>query len=96
MKNAKDQYRELFEKVREVINKYDPEGLDPGKEDGTPIDEYDAEAAAIVAFVIHNLEEIKLNRTLLVNKVNQIWKEYFGEFCELADAIARDIIHQCS
>lgn len=85
-------YKNLFNKVRLVMIEHDPMGLEPGKIDGTPRDEYDMEAAKIVAFLIHNLEDIKINNQLLIDEISNIWQENFEEKCKNVDQMARDII----
>lgn len=91
----KDNYKDLFEKIREIVNRHDPANLSPGSAGGAPFEEYDPETALIVAFVLHNLEPIKINRRLLIDKINQVWLEYFGEFCKFAEQISIDILNVC-
>ena len=95
MQKAKNRYRELSEKVRAIINRHDPEGLSPGAQAGTPIDEYDSETAILSAFLTHHQEEIKVNRKILIDKVNQVWQEYFGRPCRSAEQISSEIVREC-
>ena len=91
-KNSKEDYKKSVKTLRNILNGVDPEGFAPGQEDGTPIDEYDAEAAKIYNFVIHNLEEIKLNNNLLVDEINKIWLESFRKACDSAKEITSRVI----
>lgn len=95
MREAKAQYKALFEKVRAIINKHDPFGFDPGSQEGAPVDEYDPETGPIVTFLVHRQEEIKVNNELLVDEINRVWKEMFGEPCPMAEEIATDILREC-
>lgn len=68
MRKRSADYQELFGKIRAILNRYDPAGLNPGTE--APIDEYDAETASIVAYLLHNQEVIKLHPEILVKKTS--------------------------
>ena len=92
-KAGQDRYKELFKKVRAIIDKHDPAGLSPGTREGTPVDEYNSETAVITTFLIHNQEEIKLDRKILIDEINRVWQEYFGQPCGSAERISSDIIH---
>lgn len=92
MDNKNIEYRNLFINVSEIINKIDPEDLEPGAKNGAPLNEYDAETAKIVAYIVHNQEEIKLNKGNLTNKISQVWEESFGENCPDAEAMTQEII----
>lgn len=92
MSNFKQDRQYITEQIREIINHYDPEGLDAGKPGGTPSHEYDPEVAPIAAFFIHNQEKIKVDHLKLVNEINRIWNEYFSYDCENAHQIAENII----
>jgi len=81
------QYKKLFQDVRKIINEIDPEDLSPGQVDGSPVDEYDQEVQLIVNFIIHNQEEIKLDKQALINQINEIWRERFGDDCCSGDII---------
>ena len=51
--DSKRQYRFMLETVKKVLIAVDPCKFEPGKPDGTPLDEYDAEIVQIVKFVFH-------------------------------------------
>lgn len=93
-KDSKNDYKKSLEALRTIFNSVDPEGLEPGKEDGSPIDEYDDEIARIYSFVIHNVEDVKINKSLLVAEINKIWKENFGSNCDDAVEVANRIIKE--
>lgn len=90
--NEKLDYKQSINKLRCIFNEVDPESLNPGESDGTPEDEYDDEIVKVYNFILHNMEEIKLNNTLLVDEINKIWTEYFGSECSSAGGIANRII----
>lgn len=92
MKNDNEEYKFFFVKISEIIKKVDPEKLEPGIQDGAPSNEYNSEIAQIVGYIVHNQEEIKLDRQKLVDKINQIWKESFGLVCRDAELISQEII----
>ena len=96
-KQAKSEYKKIFGKVRVIINRFDSACLEPGRSgSNTPIEEYDPEVARIVAYFIHHQEQVKLNPTLLLDEINRIWNEYFGEDCQDAKQIVDEIIKSCS
>ncbi len=70
-------------------------GLNPEEVGGSPKDEYDMEIAKIVSFLIHNLEDIKLNKQILINEINKIWQENFEEKCKNVEQITIDIVKKC-
>ncbi len=80
--------------IRGILNSVDPEGLEPGQEDGSPINEYDDEVAKIYGFVLHNLEDVKLNKNLLADEIGKIWIENFGNTCHGANEIVDRIIKE--
>ncbi len=86
--------KHLIEQIRRIINHYDPEGLDAGKIDGAPDDEYGAETTPIAAFFMHNQETIKLDPSKLVDEINRIWSKQFGRNCATAESIAEHIIQK--
>jgi hypothetical protein len=55
------QYQKLFQDVRKILNRVDPEELGPGTIGGAPTSEYDAETALILSYVVHNQEDIQVN-----------------------------------
>lgn len=92
-KKSKVEYKKAFEKVRSIINQYDPSQLEPGRLDSrTPVDEYDTEVARIVAYYVRHEKEVKLKPELLVMEINRIWQEYFKENCRDAERIVREIV----
>ena len=93
-KNLKVDYKKSTGILRGILNIVDPEGLEPGQEGGSPIDEYDDEVAKIYSFVIHNLEDVKLNKNLLADEINRIWMESFGNTCQGVDEIVDRIIKE--
>lgn len=86
------EYQKLFQDVRRILNQIDPEQLSPGAISGAPVNEYDAEVALILSYVIHNQEAIKINKDLLVNQINMIWEESFGGPCKEAISIASALL----
>ncbi len=91
-KDSKSDYKESIQKLRTIINQLDPEGLDPGAMGGTPEDEYDEEIVRIYNFIIHNMEKIKLDSSLLKNEINKIWNESFGDNCAFGKELTNAII----
>lgn len=86
------EYKGLYDKIFEIIKQIDPENLEPGTKSGAPSDEYDSEITQLVGYVMHNQEEIKLDKQKLVNKIDQIWKDSFESVCRDAEKIAQEII----
>ncbi|MBP9854380.1 MAG: hypothetical protein KBD53_05895 [Candidatus Omnitrophica bacterium] len=93
-KDLKKDYKKSLNALRNIFNSFDPEGLEPGQVDGAPCDEYDAEIAKIYAYIVHNLETIKLNKHLLIDAINKIWMESFGNECRLAREVSDKIIKE--
>ena len=93
-RDLKKDYKKFIDTLRNILNSVDPEGLQPGKEDGTPTDEYDDEVVKIYNYVSHNLEEIKLNNNLLVDEICKIWMESFSSSCNSVNEIANRIIKE--
>ena len=90
-KEFNDEYKNLFQKIRAILNDVDPESFNPGQYDGAPADEYDGESRSILNFVIHNQERIKINNQILVAEINKIWQQYFGTECSKAEEIAQTL-----
>ena len=49
-----DKYETASKVTRRIINYVDPEGFNPGKKDGAPVDEYEIEIAPIAEFIAGN------------------------------------------
>ena len=90
-RDLKDEYKNLFQKIRAILNDVDPESFNPGQYDGSPADEYDGESRSILNFVIHNQEKIKINNQILVVEINKIWQHYFGTECSKSEKIAQTL-----
>lgn len=93
-KDLKKDYKKAFNALRNILNSIDPEDLQPGQEDGTPIDEYDDEVSKIHNFITHNLEEVKINKQLLTKEISKIWMDSFEKECDSVNEIASRIIKE--
>ncbi len=69
--------RALTEEVRELLNVLDPYWLEPGSEDGAPLDEYDFEAQPIA-------DVLERAGAISVEQVDAIWLEWFGDTLTIA------------
>lgn len=92
MKRKHCEYKEMFLEIRKLLNKIDPEGLEPGKKNGAPIDEYDPVVNRLVKYVLHYQENIKINNELLLAEINKIWREDFDNDCSAAEEIAVSLL----
>lgn len=55
-----------------LLNELDPYGLEPGRPDGAPHDEYQSEA--------HPMANLLLNNGIIsTHEVNTIWQDWFDE-----------------
>jgi len=86
-------YKKLFSKIREILNRIDPEEFSPGEQNGAPIDEYEDEVTQILNYVLHNQEEIKKNKEVLINEITKIWAERFGTGCKDINVIVSDLLN---
>jgi hypothetical protein len=83
---APEQYRSAVEKVLAVLNRFDLMGLEPGRPEGAPDDEYSPEAAALVQKMA---EKGEVN----FEEVSQLWLEQFSDnLGRLPSAIANDLV----
>lgn len=93
-KDLKKDYKKSIDTLRDILSSIDPEGLQPGKEDGTPADEYDDEVIKIYNFISHSSEEIKLNKNLLVDEICKIWMKNFSSNCNSVNEIVNRIVKE--
>lgn len=91
-KNLKNEYRDLFGKIRLIVNEIDPESLEPTQDDVSSFEEYDSEVNSILNFIVHHQEEIKLNNNLLLQGINDIWQDSFGRECRNAEMLTRNLL----
>ncbi len=66
------EYRATLDAVLRILNEHDLAGLGPGQPDGTPPEEYELEAAPIVAAL---LDRGGVERA----EVSQIWAHWFND-----------------
>ena len=74
----------------------DPEGLDRGKPRGSPVDEYEMEAAPIVAFVIRNRQSLESYVDPLTCEIDRVWTEHFDRECPGLKEITKQIALEIS
>jgi hypothetical protein len=77
------EYREVLLRIREIIDRYDPEGL---LAMGSPEDEYEPEAHDLVRFVLGTQEPTR-------ESVDFVWHRWFSVDLQpdVADAINNDL-----
>jgi len=73
--------------VLAVLNDVDPYGLDPGKPDGAPLDEYDLEAEPIAKHLVDD-------GSITVEQVDAIWRHWFSESLSGPGCLGRSATEQ--
>jgi len=91
--NRTDKKDALIE-MRNILNIFDPENLSPGVPNCAPINEYESEAGQILSFILNNREKIVDNKQILIEKINEIWKEEFGNSSKNVEEIVEHIFVQ--
>ena len=72
MQLSKHQHKSVIEGVIMLLNQLDPCGVEPGKTDGAPWDEYVSEA--------HPMASLLLNTgSITTDQIDAIWQNWFGE-----------------
>jgi hypothetical protein len=80
-----------WEVVLEVLNQHDPEGLEPGSDDGCPKDEYEAEAREI-ARLLARMGPGELDLQIIEQAVNAVWVKTFTRPCPESKEIAATLL----
>jgi hypothetical protein len=72
MQPSKHEWKSTVAAVIALLNNLDPYGLEPGTAEGSPHDEYEAEA--------HSIASLLLNTgSISTNQVDAIWQKWFQE-----------------
>lgn len=74
--NKKQEYSEMFDIVRNELNKLDPMGLTPG--DCCPIDEYDSETETVLTKLKNDTDYVQLAKDMC-EIFSQMFDEKFSE-----------------
>lgn len=85
----KEEFKNNLRKVIDVLNEVDPEGLRPGKANGSPQDEYESEATRILTVIFKNSA---ISKEDLEVEINKIWVEMFDANCLDADLLAEKLL----
>lgn len=72
MREGTRQWKQMTRNVLALLNELDPCGLEPGRPDGAPADEYELEAGPIARNL---LKEGVIN----LDTVDEIWHHWFDE-----------------
>lgn len=76
---------QLIADVLRLLNALDPYGLDPGGQDGAPVDEYNAEATAMAS-------KLRASGFITAEDTDLIWIEWFGEsLAANTDGLAKSV-----
>lgn len=84
----KSEYKSKFLLLRTFLNEFDPEFLEPGKEDGAPEDEYDPEVTKILSVLIQKPD---ISESELETSINQIWRDLFNKDCGKVKELVQSI-----
>lgn len=80
MRDGTHLWRDTHNRVLSLLNEFDPYGLEPGKPDGAPEDEYEPEAEDIS-------RRLLTKGSITRAELDGIWVRWFGEsFTECAGA----------
>jgi len=93
-KKSAASYKNIFLIVRDVINSVDPESLEPGLPDGSPVDEYELEVTPITLFLVQNQNDLDSN--LLTQEIDKVWVKFFERSCANKEKIAAEILKRVS
>jgi hypothetical protein len=86
MELTPQQYQTAVKRVLSVLNRFDLMGLEPGRPEGAPDDEYTPEAVAFVQAMVENGE-------IDFDQVRRSWLEWFSDDLKrLPSAVADDLI----
>jgi hypothetical protein len=78
--------RAFFKRVREVVNAFEPFGVEIGTPDGVPLDEWDTEARAI--------EGVLVNRGRIeFDDLRTIWLYHLGQDLERTDRAVQSFLY---
>ncbi len=91
-----ESYQKAFRVVRNIINYVDPESLEPGKPDGSPIDEYEMEVAQITSYLLNHLNQINSDPKFLSKEIDRVWTQSFDRECPASEYLAKEIIRKVS
>lgn len=89
MKEVLLRYRNLFQEVRNILNQYDSESLQPGYSSGSPMNEYDLESSKITSVL---LKKQNLSKDEMFDELNKIWIECFEKDCSKSKEISEELI----
>jgi len=86
MELTPQQYQTAVKRVLSFLTRFDLMGLEPGRPEGAPDDEYTPEAAALVHAMVENGE-------IDLDKLRRTWLEWFSDdLTRLPIAVADDLI----
>jgi len=88
----KDRHPNVYYTVKRIIDDVDPEGFDPGGEDGCPENEYSIEVNPITLFLVENWDAVLADPSILTEEINRVWQQYFSSECRHANEIAVRIL----
>ncbi|QEW03873.1 hypothetical protein [Microbacterium lushaniae] len=72
-------WKSIYAAVLELLNDLDPYGLEPGRADGAPADEYSSEAGPLASHLIND-------GRIEAADVDAIWTRWFGEPLSIIDS----------
>lgn len=86
---TKSNYRDIFEKTRQLVNEWDPRSL---IESGSPIDEYDSLSNRFLSGVINDIDTENLNKDIIYLLDNYYGTPVFNELStENQELLKKDI-----